>query len=143
MRDTTSSLFMSEFHVKHLQLVNITCTISSEHYHGKCARLIGDFVTSSQRSLQTCSAQGVGRVIYLRLIFEGESLDIVRQREAGIDLEMQHARASWCRHDMVLSTTAVSRVNGILWKEFEELQHRGLSCFTGAGRRSPIRRRAV
>ena len=75
---------LSEFH---LQLVNTTCTISSEHYHGKCARLIGDFIASSQRSLQACSAQGVGRAIYMRLIFEGESLDIVRQREAGIDLE--------------------------------------------------------
>jgi hypothetical protein len=26
---------------------------------------------------------------------------------------------------MVLSKTAVSRVKGILWKEFEDLQHRG------------------
>jgi hypothetical protein len=33
---------------------------------------------------------------------------------------------------MVLSKTAVSGVNGILWEEFEEFQHRGLSCFTGA-----------
>jgi hypothetical protein len=77
LRDLSKSPTTGEYHLHHQQrtLPQQMCKTD----RGFCA--------SSQRSLQACSAQGVGRVIYLRLIFEGESLDIVRQREAGIDLE--------------------------------------------------------